>query len=170
MRRSLRLCVASLLALLLTSEAASLSARPPIAVIGDFLLGPQRAHSGPWARTRGVTLCQPPGRPATLPSLPPLDDYDAAQKRCARGSARPPITVIGGFLGAGKTAAVTSMLTRTSQGHRLRVPACCVPYVLEAPRTVYSTVALGRTCHEHADMVAVPWHHRSRACWRAAPG
>ena len=26
-------------------------------------------------------------------------------------SARPPITVIGGFLGAGKTAAVTSMLT-----------------------------------------------------------
>ena len=107
MRRSLRLCVASLLALLLTSEAASLGARPPIAVIGGYLLGPQRAHSGAWARTRGVTLCQPPGRPATLPSLPPLDDYDAAQKRRARGSARPPITLIGGFLGAGKTAAVT---------------------------------------------------------------
>ena len=108
MRRSqLRLCVASLLALLLTSEAASLGARPPITVIGGYLLGPQRAHSGAWARTRGVTLCQPPGRPATLPSLPPLDDYDAAQKRRARGSARPPITLIGGFLGAGKTAAVT---------------------------------------------------------------
>ena len=132
MRRSLRLCVASLLALLLTSEAASLGARPPIAVIGGYLLGPQRAHSGAWARTRGVTLCQPPGRPATLPSLPPLDDYDAAQKRCARGSARPPITVIGGFLGAGKTAAVTSMLTRTSQGHRTVYSAWRLQYVRHA--------------------------------------
>ena len=49
------------------------------------LLGPQHAHSGPWVRTRGITLCQPPpGRPATLPSLPPLDDDDAAQKRRER--------------------------------------------------------------------------------------
>ena len=48
------------------------------------LLGPQHAHSGPWARTSGITLCQPPGRPATLPSLPPLDDDHTAQKRRAR--------------------------------------------------------------------------------------
>ena len=127
MRRSLRLCVASLLALLLTSEAASLGARPPITVIGGYLLGPQRAHSGAWARTRGVTLCQPPGRPATLPSLPPLDDYDAAQKRCARGSARPPITLIGGFLGAGKTAAVV-MHADTYPGLGLALATHCIQY------------------------------------------
>ena len=48
------------------------------------LLGSQHAPSGSWARTRGITLCQPPGRTATLPSLPPLNGDDAAQKRRAR--------------------------------------------------------------------------------------
>ena len=48
------------------------------------LFSPQHAHSVPRARTRGITLCQPPGRTATLPSLPPLDKDVAAQKRRAR--------------------------------------------------------------------------------------
>lgn len=47
------------------------------------LLGPP-AHSGHWARTRGIILCQPPGRAATLPSLAPLDAEDAARKRRER--------------------------------------------------------------------------------------
>ena len=47
------------------------------------LLGPY-AHSGPWSRTRGIILCQPPRRAATLPSLAPLDAEDAARKRRER--------------------------------------------------------------------------------------
>ena len=46
-------------------------------------LGPH-AHSGHWSRTRGVILCQPPRRAATLPSLAPLDAEDAARKRRER--------------------------------------------------------------------------------------
>ena len=46
------------------------------------LLGPH-AHSGPWFRTRGIILCQPPRRAATVPSLAPLAE-DAAQKRRER--------------------------------------------------------------------------------------
>ena len=46
-----------------------------------FALSLHNAHSRLWVRTCGITSCQPPGRPATAPSLLPLD---AAKNRRAR--------------------------------------------------------------------------------------